>query len=248
MTRATTSGSAWPRAAPSATPRRASARPTPGTTTPPPDDDTAVPAGVVCGLAHAGDPRAASELARRYARITHAGDGVDAAAAMAALVARVLTGSPLRDAVDAGRGEIAPGSWLDAGLDTALGIADTAGDPFAAVPSLIRALSPRLYSHASTAAETLPLAVAVTLLTDAEPARAIPLSLTIARKADSVPAFVGALCGAARGRAAFGPEWDALDELRGILLPTLEGVRLSALADRLLARAEHPNPTEDVTP
>lgn len=219
-----------------------------GTDNPAADDDAAVPSGVVCGLAHPGDAHAASALARRYARITHAGDGVDAAAAMAALTARLLIGEPLRDAVEAGRAQVAAGSWLAAGFDTTLRIADTADDGFAAVPALIRALSPRLYSHASTAAETLPLAVAVALLGDAEPSRAIPLSLTIARKADSVPAFVGALCGATRGRAAFGSEWDALDLLHGVLLPTVAGVRLSTLARRLLTHDTPPALTEDASP
>jgi ADP-ribosylglycohydrolase len=199
------------------------------------DDDAAVPAALACAIRAAGDAEEAARGARRYASITHAGDGVDAAAFVAALVSALLTGTTFDTALARARREVTAGTWLASGLDDAESIARRAGSGFAAVVPLIRALSPRMYSHAGTAAETVPLAVAMVLLTQGDPDQAIPLSLTIARKADSLPAFVGALCGAIHGTDAFDPVWSDLDQLRGILLPSTAGIRLTLLADRLLA-------------
>lgn len=210
--------------------------PVTGNDNPAANDDAAVPAGIVCGILHAGDEAAASASARRYAQITHAGDGIDAAAFAAVLVARALDGAVIGDAAAIARREITPDSWLEAGIDAALAIVRDASDAFDAIPSLIRELSPRMYSHAGTVAETLPLALAVTMLAEAQASRAIPLSLTIARKADSLPAFVGAFCGALGGGAAPEP-WYELDAVRGHLLPAVAGSSLDAVAADLVAHA-----------
>ena len=212
------------------------------------DDDAAVPGALAFAISAAGDADDAARGARRYARITHAGDGVDAAAFMAALVTRLLVGATFDAALTRAREEVRLGSWLAAGLESAESIAaeSSKGSGFSAVLPLIQALSPRMYSHAATAAETVPLAVAMTLLTQGDPERAIPLSLTIARKADSLPAFVGALCGAMRGTTAFDTAWNDLDQLRGILLPSTAGIRLTTLAGCLLAES-HPAEQRDTT-
>ncbi|MEV7694190.1 ADP-ribosylglycohydrolase family protein [Microbacterium sp. NPDC089189] len=207
-----------------------------GNDNPAADDDAAVPSGIAFGLAYAGDPAAAAEAARRYARITHAGDGVDAAAFAAVVVALAVGGVGFETAVGTARQEIASGSWLDAGLSTAAEIVRDVADGFDAIPTLIDALSPRFYSHAGTAAETLPLAVAITTLAGGAAARALPLSLTIARKADSLPAFVGGFCGALGGGAAI-DRWLALDAVRGHLLPAVAGQSLTGVAADLAAHA-----------
>lgn len=207
-----------------------------GNDNPAADDDAAVPSGIVFGLAYAGDAAAAAEAARRYAGITHAGDGVDAAAFAAVVVALAVVGVAFETAVSTARHEVAPGSWLDAGLTAAGEIVRDAADGFDAIPALIDALSPRLYSHAGTAAETLPLAVALTMLAGGAAAHALPLSLTIARKADSLPAFVGGFCGALGGGAAI-DRWLALDALQGHLLPAVAGQSLTTVAADLAAHA-----------
>ncbi|MDQ1204493.1 ADP-ribosylglycohydrolase family protein [Microbacterium sp. SORGH_AS_0862] len=144
-------------------------------------------------------------------------------------------------AADAGTDAGLFARWLaiHADRDAWLGVAARSAERNAArdaLPALIRELSPRMYSHAGTVAETLPLALAVTMLAEAQASRAIPLSLAIARKADSLPAFVGAFCGALGGGAA--PEhWSELDAVRGHLLPAVAGTSLDAVAADLAAHA-----------
>ncbi|MBZ4488052.1 ADP-ribosylglycohydrolase family protein [Microbacterium sp. cx-55] len=207
-----------------------------GNDNPAADDDAAVPAGISFGIAYAGDAVAAADAARSYARITHAGDGADAAAFAAVVVAMAVTGSAFETAVDVARRQIASGSWLAAGLATAQEIAREVTGGFDAIPALIDALSPRLYSHAGTAAETLPLAVAITMLAGGAAAQGIPLSLTISRKADSLPAFVGAFCGALGGGASI-DRWSGLDAVQGHLLPAVAGQSLTAVAADLAGHA-----------
>jgi ADP-ribosylglycohydrolase len=61
-----------------------------------------------------GRPELAADLARRDAQLSHAGDGVEGAAFVAALGALIPTMSSLEDAVDAAVGLVAPGDAADA--------------------------------------------------------------------------------------------------------------------------------------
>lgn len=114
--------------------------------------DSAVASGVAWGLFHAGDPAAAAEAATEWASITHARDGVWAAACMASAVS------------------------------------------------------------------------------------ALANATLFARESDSVPAFVGALLGAAHGAGVFGETWPAaVDRVEGVCYPALAGERVSAVAAELEA-------------
>ncbi|GAB3151752.1 hypothetical protein GCM10027058_18440 [Microbacterium neimengense] len=194
-------------------------------------DDTALAAAVPFGIRFAGNAALAATHAGAYASITNADEGISAARALAAAIATVLGGSPLREGIDAARTELADDAWTRDNLDAARAIVAEARRPFAALPALQRTVAPRTYSFGGVAAETLPLALALAELADGDPEAGIPLALTFARTADSVPALVGALC-AATGELSW-PEWSAVDELRGILLPATAGWRLSTLADAL---------------
>lgn len=202
-------------------------------------DDTAVPAAVSIAIAFSSDPERAELLARDYASITNAEDGVDAAVLMAGLVARLIDGMGLEAAVSA---IATPGSeWLAGNLRTADRLVDgfraePPASPFAVLPELIELLSPRNHSHAGVAPETVPLALAIARLCDADAAIAIPLALSVARKADSLPAFVGSLCGAAHGAASIPGGWaQRVDAVPGILVPSLAGTSLADTSDHLLA-------------
>ncbi|MFE7508286.1 ADP-ribosylglycohydrolase family protein [Promicromonospora sp. NPDC057488] len=195
-------------------------------------DDTALPGALAAAIATA-DPAAAAGLARTYATITHDGIGVHAAAAFARLVGHLLQGAPARDALAAADEDLAADDWLADGVRDALAIADDARTPFGAVPALVARFAPRTYSHPGTVAETLPLAIALLVLTEGDHAAALPLALSVTRHQDSLPALVGALCGAA-GSA---PEAADLDVLQGVTVPAVAGQSLTALATALVERA-----------
>lgn len=195
-------------------------------------DDTALPGALAAALVTA-DPAAAAALARTCATITHDGIGVHAAAAFARLVGHLLQGAPVREALAAADEDLAADDWLADGVRDALAIADDARTPFGAVPALVARFAPRTYSHPGTVAETLPLAVALLVLTEGDHATALPLALSVTRHQDSLPALVGALCGAA-GSA---PEAADLDVLQGVTVPAVAGQSLTALATALAEQA-----------
>ncbi|MFI2487673.1 ADP-ribosylglycohydrolase family protein [Promicromonospora kroppenstedtii] len=195
-------------------------------------DDTALPGALAVAIVTA-DPAAAAGLARSYASITHDGVGVHAAAAFARLVGHLLQGAPVREALAAADEDLAADAWLADGVRDALTIADGARTPFGAVPALVTRFAPRTYSHPGTVAETLPLAIALLVLTEGDHAAALPLALSVARHQDSLPALVGALCGAT-GSA---PEVADLDVLQGVTVPAVAGRSLTALATALAQQA-----------
>jgi ADP-ribosylglycohydrolase len=194
-------------------------------------DDTALPGALAVALA-VDDAAQAAGLARRYATITHDGVGVHAAAVFAQFVARLLAGSPLSEAIESVAEDLAADSWLADGVRDALHLVDRAASPFAAVPGLVERFAPRTYSHPGTVAETLPLALAITTATQGDHEQALPLALAVTRHQDSLPALVGALCGAA-GSA---PPASDLDVLQGVTVPALSGQSLAGLAEALVAK------------
>ena len=215
--------------------QRGEVPPVTGSDNPADASDSAVPSGVVFGLLHAGDPRSAARDAARWASITHARDGLWAAAVMAVAVSELAAGRSIDEALDLAVQEAPEDSWLAAGFRTAAELGPV--DVFRDLPRILAALSPRLYSQSGTAAETLPLAFLLVRATQGRAESALPLAALFARESDSVPAFVGALCGAASGAAGFGPNLsDTFDRIEGLFYPSLAGESLSALAKELVSR------------
>ncbi|MEU6786498.1 ADP-ribosylglycohydrolase family protein [Nonomuraea angiospora] len=201
--------------------------------------DSAVPAGVSIGLYYAGDPAGAAEVARRYAEITHAEDGVWAAQAMAVAIASLVGGASLRDALREAESAFPENSWTARNLARAARVRESARTAFDAVPGLVERLSPAVYSHGGVAPETLPTAFVLAELADGDLATALGSAALVARQSDSMPAMVGALCGAASGAAVVPDAWRRhVDEIAGVLVPDRKGLSLTALAGRLLAASE----------
>lgn len=215
--------------------KRGEVPPVTGSDNPADASDSAVPAGVVFGLLHTGDPASASAEATRWASITHARDGVWAAAAMAVAVAELADGRSVEAALELAVREAPEDSWLAAGFRTADDLGPV--DVFLDLPRILSALSPRLYSQPGTAAETLPLAFLLLRATRGKAETALPLAALFARESDSVPAFVGALCGAASGAAGFGSRLpESIDRIEGLFYPSLAGESLMALAAEIASR------------
>ncbi|GII92757.1 ADP-ribosylglycohydrolase family protein [Sinosporangium siamense] len=210
--------------------------PATGTDNPAHYTDSAVPAAVSIGIHYAGAPARAAEVAGHYAQITHAEDGIWAAQAMADAIARLVAGTPLPEALAAATATVPSGSWLARNLARAAHIRTTATSPFEAVPALITTLSPATYSHGGIAPETLPVAFALTHLAQGDLPTAVMAAALISRQSDSMPAMVGALCGATHGLETIPETWRShLNPLAGVLTPHLKGIHLTDLAHRLTA-------------
>lgn len=197
-------------------------------------DDSAVCRAVAIGLFCAGQPERAATLAQADAEITHAEDGVYAAQAMAVAIALLADGIPLDAALTAARACFPAASWIAHGDQLARGCLAEADH----VQDLSLLLTTRVintvYSYGNAAPETLPAAFVLAEACTGDLHTAVLLANSIPKAADSLPAMVGALCGAVQGAAGLSPRWrEQLNVCQGLCVPWIAGVRLDATAQLL---------------
>jgi len=168
------------------------------------DDDGAAmriaPIGIVC----AGDPERAAALAAIEAQISHYGDGIWAAQAVAASIAVAMVDGDTQAILRVGLDQIPPDSWLGRAMDRAMAICDQAGS----MEKAWEALHTELWtpSH-STAAEAIPQIYAILRLTDGDFQRAMFWGGNFGRDADTIGAILGAITGARHGVSIIPPAW-----------------------------------------
>jgi ADP-ribosylglycohydrolase len=83
----------------------------------------------VYGWTNPGDPRRAADMARRDAELSHRGEGVYGAMAVAAMGAAIAGGASIRDAVDAGLGVIPDDSDCAAAMHLGLSLGEAGRRP-----------------------------------------------------------------------------------------------------------------------
>ncbi len=197
-------------------------------------DDAACVRAAVLALVHPGDPRAAAELAEFDARYTQDGDGVHGARATAAAVAAALGGASAEEAVGAALAELPPATEIGRNARHAVELARAADSAFALVPLLEHRIVDHVYSYGVAAAETVPVALALSLAARGEMTAAVPAAACLSRVADSAPALAGALTGALGGGRSVPASWrEACRTLAGCALPRLAGTDLVELAGLL---------------
>ncbi|TGB14033.1 ADP-ribosylglycohydrolase family protein [Streptomyces sp. MZ04] len=202
-------------------------------------DDAACVRACVLALVHPGDPEQAAELAEFDARYTQDGDGVHGARAMAAAIAAALGGADVDASVDAALAllpehtEIGRNAWHAVKLARTQAEEDGA---FGLVPLLEHQIVDHVYSYGIAAAETVPVALALTTAARGRIRDAVPAAACLSRVADSAPALAGALTGALGTATAIPEAWrDACRTLSGCALPRLAGTDLVELAGHLAA-------------
>lgn len=209
-------------------------------------DDAACVRACVLAVVHPGDPAAAADLAEFDARYTQDGDGVHGARAMAAAIAVALAGADPDTAVDAALGQLPEATEIGRNARHAVKLArtraDGPGSAFAIVPTLEHEIVDHVYSYGIAAAETVPVALALTTAARGRASEAVPAAACLSRVADSAPALAGALTGALGGGDSIPTAWrEACRTLSGCALPRLAGTDLVELA-ALLARTELTSP------
>ncbi|NBM21010.1 ADP-ribosylglycohydrolase family protein [Streptomyces sp. GC420] len=201
-------------------------------------DDAACVRACALAVVHAGNPRAAAELAEFDARYSQDGDGVHGARAMAAAVAAALGGAPVDACVDAALAQLPGATEIGRNARHAVGLARATPDAFALVPVLEHQIVDHVYSYGIAAAETVPVALALATAARGALTAAVPSAACLSRVADSAPALVGALTGALTGADGIPGTWrSACRTLSGCVLPRLAGTDLVELAG-LLAHTE----------
>ncbi|MEV0319590.1 ADP-ribosylglycohydrolase family protein [Streptomyces sp. NPDC050658] len=208
-------------------------------------DDAACVRACVLALVHPGDPGQAAALAEFDARYTQDGDGVHGARAMAAAIAAALGGADVDATVDAALEQLPEHTEIGRNAWHAVKLARTQppqDGAFGLVPLLEHQIVDHVYSYGIAAAETVPVALALTTAARGRVRDAVPAAACLSRVADSAPALAGALTGALGTAAAVPEAWiDACRTLSGCALPRLAGTDLMELAGHLAA-------TEPATP
>lgn len=208
-------------------------------------DDAACVRACVLALVHPGAPQQAAKLAEFDARYTQDGDGVHGARAMAAAVAAALGGHGVDATVDAALTQLPAHTEIGRNARHAVKLAraQAPGDgAFGLVPLLEHQIVDHVYSYGIAAAETVPVALALTTAARGRLREAVPAAACLSRVADSAPALAGALTGVLGTAAAVPDTWrDACRTLSGCALPRLAGTDLVELALRL-TRAEATEP------
>ncbi|MFJ2772704.1 ADP-ribosylglycohydrolase family protein [Streptomyces sp. NPDC087300] len=213
-------------------------------------DDAACVRACVLALVHPGHPERAAALAEFDARYTQDGDGVHGARAMAAAIAAALGGADVEATVDAALEQLPEHTEIGRNARHAVKLARAEapqddGGAFALVPLLEHQIVDHVYSYGIAAAETVPVALALTTAARGRIREAVPAAACLSRVADSAPALAGALTGALGTAVALPESWrEACRTLSGCALPHLAGTDLVELAGQL-SRAE---PTELATP
>ncbi|MGW4301240.1 ADP-ribosylglycohydrolase family protein [Streptomyces sp. NPDC004646] len=205
-------------------------------------DDAACVRACVLAVAHPGDPRRAADLAEFDARYTQDGDGVHGARAMAAAVASALAGDKPDVCVAAALAELPAGTEIGRNARQALALVPDSTSAFELIPLLEHRIVDHVYSYGVAAAETVPVALALTAAAEGRIREAVPAAACLSRVADSAPALAGALTGALGGGACVPGTWrDACRVLSGCALPRLTGTDLVELAG-LLEAAQRARP------
>lgn len=200
-------------------------------------DDSACARAVAVGLYCAGDAEAAATLAALDAQVTNAEDGVYAAQAMAVAIALLAHGQPLDVAFQTARQTIPADSWLARGNAIALTCRQEATGQQDLLLLLGKRLINTVYSYGNAAPETLPAAFVLAEACQGDLQQAVLLANALPKAADSLPALVGALCGAHQGTSHLSPQWQAqLNDCRGLCLPFVAGVQLDQVTQQLAKR------------
>ncbi|WP_367040871.1 ADP-ribosylglycohydrolase family protein [Streptomyces sp. Je 1-332] len=202
-------------------------------------DDAACVRACVLALVHPGDPEQAAALAEFDARYTQDGDGVHGARAMAAAIAAALGGADVETTVDAALAQLPEHTEIGRNAWHAVKLArtqTTEDGAFGLVPLLEHQIVDHVYSYGIAAAETVPVALALTTAARGRIRDAVPAAACLSRVADSAPALAGALTGALGTATAIPDSWrDACRTLSGCALPRLAGTDLVELAGHLAA-------------
>lgn len=163
----------------------------------------AAPIGVVA----AGDPDRAAALAQRDAEISHCGEGIWGAQAVAAAVSVAMARGTVDEVFAAGVQQAPEGSWLKHNFERASAIIDKHDrNLHAAWMELHRALRGE---YKASAPEAVVSAFAIFRLTDGDFRSGIVYSGNFGRDSDTIGAIAGALAGAAGGLSSIPEDWAA---------------------------------------
>lgn len=198
-------------------------------------DDGAMCRAVPIGLAYAGRPEGAIRAAEREASVTNSEDGVWVAAAVAAAVSVASVGARSTEVVEVAKRALPVDSWSRWVVEQALHLPTGDGSRLDFIYHLQSVTSVE-YNDGCVGPESLAIILAIVAHDGGKFDEALLTATGIPRAADTVPAIVGAVCGAMMPDPVIPADWLAeLKTLRGIALPAMEGKDYPSLVESFLA-------------
>ena len=202
-------------------------------------DDAAVSRAVPIGVMCVGNPEEAARITNLEASATNADDGIEAAKAMSVAISLACSGSSLREVIEASVRQLPSGSWIRRNADVVLSHAAQSDSLLSEVAELSELIVNREHNNGSAAAETFALALGIVQLAGGDFEKGVSASTLVAKTADSVPAFVGAMCAALADVPVATPYWEErLSTLRGICIPSYKGKSFLNIVNDLATIAE----------
>lgn len=190
-------------------------------------------------IVQAGRPDAAARLARTDGSVSHAGEGIDAGAAVAATLAVALTSSDpeaLPDALREALAYVPDDGWTARALRTGLAVGAAAEDAWAAILPLHDALAARDFPWMDLAPEAVGLAWGLLAAGRGDFEATLLAAANLGRDADTVAAIAGAVLGALHGIDVVPDAWrTVVKPATGRCLASVAGMDLIATADALAA-------------
>lgn len=187
------------------------------------------PVGIIC----AGDPERAAAMAEIEASISHYGDGIWGAQAVAAAVSIAMVDGTMDEIINAAMKVIPKDSWLYASMNTAFDIVEKAKgsiiDSWMPLHDVLRA------STWSTTAEAIPSAFACLKLEHRDFKKGVIIAGNFARDADTIGAVAGAILGAKYGVDSIPPHWVQKTRFpSGTCLTFTKGIDLINIGEQLV--------------
>jgi ADP-ribosylglycohydrolase len=192
------------------------------------------------GIVNAGHPRAASAQAQELASLIHTGavgfcqDG--AAAVAAAIAVAMRSDATLDETIAAATAYLKPtsGALMRGLILDALSLARESGG----YPAFRSAYHQRFrQTIACDSRETIPATIAICLLANGDPVKAVEQGANFGRDSDTIATMAGAICGALGGARAIPPAWTDQIEAATVEAQRTTAGRLVSIA-RAKARAE----------
>lgn len=159
------------------------------------------------GIVYAGKPQQAASFAALEAQITHGGEGVYGAQAVAAGVASAMAGNEWETVIEQALCAIPQNSWTYRQMERAVSIGQRYHCVFDAVGELYDEIAILQYFWTSLAPEAVPLAFGVYAAARGEFRASVLGGVNVGRDADTIAAIAGALGGATSGSESIPKEW-----------------------------------------